>query len=130
MVAHNAKFDVGVLQNSLKRNHLKLPDRVTMMCDSLKMAREAFRRGGPETVIPHQFSLESLYTFFFKKELKPAHRATVDVEGLIDIFCHKTMWIHRKSAREELDSFKPSKVGRIGPSAVDVATARWLTTDG
>ena len=111
LVAHNAKFDVSVLLNSLKRNNLKLPDRVTMMCDSLKMAKEAFKRGGPETVIPHKCSLGSLYAFFFKKTLEKAHRATVDVEALIEIFCHKTMWIHRKSAREELSSFKPGKAG-------------------
>lgn len=79
LVAHNAKFDLGFLQESLNRNQLPLWNGKTM--DSIPIIKSAFP--GLQS-----YSLQNLRLHFsLGTGLEgPAHRAFADVEWTLEIF--------------------------------------------
>ena len=78
LVAHNARFDLGFLQESLAREGLDLWDGKTM--DSIPLIKQAYP--GLQS-----YSLQNLrYTFGLDNEAGPAHRAFADVEWTLEIF--------------------------------------------
>lgn len=79
LVAHNAKFDLAFLQESLARSGLPLWKGKTM--DSLKLTREVFK-GLPS------YSLQNLRRTFHladTMENQQAHRAMADVEWTVKL---------------------------------------------
>lgn len=77
LVAHNARFDLGFLQESLNREGLKLWDGKTM--DTIPLARRAF----PE--LP-SYSLPNLrLSLGLGDETTGAHRAAADVEMTVEL---------------------------------------------
>lgn len=79
LVAHNARFDLGFLQESLNREQLPMWEGKTM--DSIPVIKSAFP-GLPS------YSLQNLrYHFGLGTGLDgPAHRAFADVEWTLEIF--------------------------------------------
>jgi len=83
LTAHNASFDVPVLINSLSRVGMKLPERITMSCDTLKVVRNMFSRAGNQQVIPNKLNLNAIYKHFFQEDIQNAHTARGDVYALL-----------------------------------------------
>jgi DNA polymerase III epsilon subunit family exonuclease len=79
LVAHNAKFDLAFLQESLNRYNLPLWEGNTL--DSIAIIKAAYP-GLPK------YNLQSLRKYFdLGKHVKgPAHRAFADVEWTVEIF--------------------------------------------
>lgn len=78
LVAHNARFDLGFLQESLSRSGLPLWKGKTM--DSIPLIKQAYA-GLPS------YSLQSLRsTFNLSDSAGPAHRAFADVEWTLELF--------------------------------------------
>jgi len=77
LVAHNARFDLSFLQESLARVGMKLWRGKTM--DTIPIVKQAYR-GLPS------YSLQNLRnTFGLDSEAGPAHRAFADVEWTLEI---------------------------------------------
>ena len=78
LVAHNARFDLSFLQESLARVGLPLWKGKTM--DTIPLVKRAYP-GLPS------YSLQNLrYNFGLDDEVGPAHRAFADVEWTLEIF--------------------------------------------
>jgi DNA polymerase III subunit epsilon len=78
LVAHNARFDLGFLQESLAREGLDLWTGKTM--DTIPLVKQAYP--GLQS-----YSLQNLrYTFGLDDYAGPAHRAFADVEWTLEIF--------------------------------------------
>lgn len=77
LVAHNARFDLGFLQESLNREMLPLWEGNTM--DTLPLVKQAF----PQL---DTYKLQSLREQFnLSDDVGPAHRAYADVAWTVDI---------------------------------------------
>jgi len=77
LVAHNARFDLGFLQESLNREFLPLWEGKTM--DTLPLVRRAYP--GLES-----YKLQSLReTFHLSDDVGPAHRAYADVAWTVEM---------------------------------------------
>ncbi|MCP4177352.1 MAG: 3'-5' exonuclease [bacterium] len=78
LVAHNARFDLSFLQESLARTGLKTWNGKTL--DTIPLIKQAY----PGL---HSYSLQNLRTTFgLSSEVGPAHRAFADVEWTLEIF--------------------------------------------
>ena len=78
LVAHNARFDLGFLQESLAREGLELWKDKTL--DTIPLIKQAYP--GLKS-----YSLQNLrYTFGLENEAGQAHRAFNDVEWTLEIF--------------------------------------------
>ena len=77
LVAHNARFDLSFLQESLGRVGLPLWKGKTM--DTIPLVKRAYP-GLPS------YSLQNLRYIFGLEDAGPAHRAFADVEWTLDIF--------------------------------------------
>jgi DNA polymerase III subunit epsilon len=78
LVAHNARFDLGFLQESLAREGLNLWNGKTM--DTIPLIKQAYP--GLKS-----YSLQYLRQVFnLKADVGPAHRAFADVEWTLEIF--------------------------------------------
>ena len=78
LVAHNARFDLSFLQESLARAGIQTWQGKTM--DSIPIIKRAYP-GLPS------YSLQKLcYTFGLDTEVGPAHRAFADVEWTLELF--------------------------------------------